>query len=525
MALPGKIIFNEIIPPSKFSLKTYVGETGDTIFKRMKFLRAIEEADISNDADEVDRIMEFYARDIQQISVPPPALPPRPDELSLVYDLFAEIRSTKLNSRRKNSTSSCFAESEGEQNAENERLSRKNAENESFKRKAAENEKSRRKDEQHVNTSVTNDPFRFESELETSLSGAIQGFKPSPSQSIPVPISSRPIQLAQKHILPQSLDRPTPTIRYNAKSGAGLGPTCRILVVDAVDNYPSALVQYYLEFFRVWTANTGGPWIFRRIQCAYVQGSDFQLDSRRSNPIRTKLTKTSSKFCHDHNLIKNVLSKDRSGRYYEAMSDEPDHILNTLRRDKFRPINRYNLRNYDYIIASHLDQAQTLEQYLHQRSVRLDEKSAQVLVLSMPIKRRDARDPTDMMGVAFESIAAFLESNFGWQYPQHPYTQAAFRTIFVRAKLIPFPDQSELDRQFRKAEQDSGCALHWTSHLGPEDERILAIVGLPGLFAGAKRVVNDVLIKYNWGYLPSYAILGSKIIIKSLPIALRSQIG
>ena len=61
-----------------FTFKTYDGDTKDTIQKRRRFLKAIEKAGISDSDNEVGRILAFYASDIQQITVPPPALPPRP---------------------------------------------------------------------------------------------------------------------------------------------------------------------------------------------------------------------------------------------------------------------------------------------------------------------------------------------------------------------------------------------------------------------------------------------------------------
>ena len=57
----------------------------------------------------------------------------------------------------------------------------------------------------------------------------------------------------------------TLSIGYATDNDAGLGPKCRILVIDAIDSYPSVIVQYHLEMLRLWTANTGGPWIFQSV--------------------------------------------------------------------------------------------------------------------------------------------------------------------------------------------------------------------------------------------------------------------
>ena len=75
-----------------FCYLVYEGETEDTILRRGRFIKAVEEAGVLDSEDEFERLSTFFASDIQQVAVPPPPLPPRPDELYLGHDLSSVVR-------------------------------------------------------------------------------------------------------------------------------------------------------------------------------------------------------------------------------------------------------------------------------------------------------------------------------------------------------------------------------------------------------------------------------------------------
>ena len=55
--------------------QTYTSDTKDTVQMRRKVLSALHLVDVPD--DDLERILAFYAREIQQIAIPPPPLPPR----------------------------------------------------------------------------------------------------------------------------------------------------------------------------------------------------------------------------------------------------------------------------------------------------------------------------------------------------------------------------------------------------------------------------------------------------------------
>ena len=495
-----------------FTFKTYDGDTVDTLSKRRSFLGAIEDAGILDSDDEVGRILAFFARDIQQVAVPPPPIPPRPKELDSGDQSFVKIGSG-LDPRANDLVSSNLTQQE-------QKIDRPSKGKHDVKH--PERRFSRRRTRRHVDPGLPNNSLRCVSIAEVSPPKA---FKTSPRSPSPLRPATDSIPTAPRSIHPKTPQsrppsaRPTPIMKYSLTSnGVGLGPQCRILVIDAVDSYPSAIVQYYLELFRVWTANTGGPWIFQTVQSAYIESGITYGGLPRLT------TNTAYKRCHDPNLVNKVLPEDDRVLVGGCLSQESTHIIDThiidthiidthiidthiidtLRKDRFRFIEDYNLGQYDYIIASRQDQTQLIERAIMRNSLP-GAKNAEILDLPMSILRNDVLQSKDMLRVAFKSIQSFLETKFGWQSPVRSSTGDPFKTAFVRTRLSTSLDLFELDRQNRKAEETSSCRLHWTSHPCEKGEKILAIVGPSRKIAEAKTIVDDVLIKYNWGHVMSQA--------------------
>ena len=75
----------------------------------------------------------------------------------------------------------------------------------------------------------------------------------SPHKSIHPPVSTPSASLSP------------PITKFIPFEGVPLGPRCRLLILDALEDNLALMVHTYLECFRVRTANAGGPWLFKTV--------------------------------------------------------------------------------------------------------------------------------------------------------------------------------------------------------------------------------------------------------------------
>ena len=466
------------------NFRTYDGDTEVTIRDRRNFLEAIEKGDVSHSHDEIARISAFYASNIQQIAIPPPTLPPRPTELQYDDDFHSDAGPIRYPRVEEAALVPSAEEQVAQRDGPSEGI--------------AHRVDAGASDDQVFLTSVSN--VSQPEVLPASQPGSSQ------SQSAPDPISVPPKPDQPGSPQPGvSRIRPTPGMDYTTNNGPKPSRECKILVVDQDKICFSVIVLWYMEILRVWTANTGGPWIFREIEDAYLMPTlqyetfcgfcGFYLYRIPINYPRADIREATR-----------LLAAKGKARFSDKLSGEVSQITDTINLSRCPDITYLDLWKYDYIIVPQQDHIQTINRQLYKASPRSEKVAPRILVLSMKTDitlSMISRSTEEMEGV-LQSIEEFMTTNFGWQRPQRQLEHGPFRTAFVRIKVKSYERYFEHDSadQLQKAEQESDCGLFWTKHLVcKKEERILAIVGTPEKIAAAKMMIDEILIKNRWGHV------------------------
>ena len=192
----------------------------------------------------------------------------------------------------------------------------------------------------------------------------------------------------------------------------------------------SIIAQTYLELVRIWTVNTTGDWLFKRVESAGVQ-------------VATKFSQSCSKFLKrpfhpGGDTPENAAIEAIAGRDEYFKSTEKDDVLARIRTHRSRGIDDWHFRKYDYMLCfskSAFDALQVLETQCWKKNAKNPSHATPAkvllvcnLVLDGTVESLTKAQVKVLVDTIKSGLQDFLTKAYGWKRPQRSIVQGPFRT-------------------------------------------------------------------------------------------------
>ena len=255
-----------------------------------------------------------------------------------------------------------------------------------------------------------------------------------------------------------------------------LGPDCNLLIAYTFEEDIVLIVQTYLEYFRLWTANHGGPWIFATVNRVHIDKRDnFWHDT----PLHLEcFSNYSSGLTYDHRELNNGMKIRR-----EALADMytdrevPTEIIYLL--DAHQDRRDYRLLDggldcFTFVLDVDAKDAQGMFPcpvaiQPHDRKKR-DEHIR--MLPDLKGQSVDCREERSRRRV-YDSIRRFLAINCGWETPQGTLTEGIYRTQYVMIENRRLYEP--LCELVEPVEQAHGCKINYVDSK-ERDKWVIAVV-------------------------------------------------
>ena len=390
----------------------YDGDSNATLKVRRSVRDALRQIQIAE--NDIERVLAFFANDIQQIAVPPPPLPPRmstPDsgsEQSLSAEssrMVAIPRLPQLPSQRAHKSK--------------RPLETAYRVNESLER--------------YPQSAYDSSPFRRTKERSSRVLPTID-------------VPARPI--------PNTL--------------ATLGPKCRFLILTPfqVEFDLTFVVHAYLEYLRILTACYGGPWIFKSVSKRFLSRGEFPsswTSGEMSESEGNGFSETDRRF----RLVRQFFRDLHGGHNIPGEMDDILRAMMVQGSYRIKPITVDDLNQFDYILVLHKDDGECYQRLPQDYGVtngqgkKWNDECIKFIDVGVP-HNNDVI--VDMDGEhVYERVRNFLATEFGWKYPQGAIMDGMSRTRII---TISMNRKDEfLDLAIRDVAKDwKSCRIYKITH-------------------------------------------------------------
>ena len=430
-------------------LTVYTDDTNDTLQMRRNIASALRHLGVA-DADS-ERVLAFFASDIQRIAVPPPLLPPRPSDWDAEDMEPSEAGTSRMVTARSSPIPDLLAE---ELDAETCHIPRARS---------------------YVPPFVTSDDDCSSDSERRNSADSISPPDQNTQNETPAP--------AAIEIEPDS----PPVV-----SKSPLGPNVRfLLVADKHVNFVM-VAQAYLELLRAKVASQRGFWMFYSVH-SVLMDSSIVYDPDRNN-------------CSS--IVRQVQYEARQYGYDGLLLTDP--ISEALFQSNRKFLSMDAIWDYDYILIWDRSQVDELKRLKGEAS-RYQKKIPRARILLLPgVDMTSTYQVREIVTPMCNQVMRFLERYFDWTAPNFQSTGpsiTAFVQITLKDVALRFIENSDrntvvqmIQDSFDWIECASGCTLHMSHHASPKKLQTVALVGSWDHCLMAKKHLHDILWEKNFGH-------------------------
>ena len=459
-------------------LTVYTNDTSDTLHMRRNIATALQRLGV-NDADS-ERVLAFYASDIQHIVVPPPPLPPRLRDWETQDTVFSEIKMPLCSEVLNSTTSTPILPQVYDLDAERvqpvEILPHLSPRAQSCISASL--------------ASHSNSLTLVSSEVDPESAHSTGIMSPSSYSTQDESPNQGDTKHAPEHFAPDPFFAPD---LDSLISKPQLHPSIRFLLVATKGGNSemiALLAQGYLELLRALTASSGGAWMFHSVQSICL------------NVIKTSYPSKN----HSRHIVDVVQKEFLAEDHGYARLKEP--ITNALYWNDLRKLDANEFLDYDFIFI--WDQRQFTELaglFDNAGSSEWREAFGRRAVVLSGVDTESLSLAQDLASPVCESIRDFLQRSFYWSAPVA--RPNSIFTDFVRVTLDSMEKSSDetwetykqgtVQQYFGQVERASGCKLYLSHHACQYQSEVVAVVGSMAQSAIAKKRLHSLLTTNHIG--------------------------
>ena len=241
---------------------------------------------------------------------------------------------------------------------------------------------------------------------------------------------------------------------------------CQILVVGEQNGAFSVMAQAYLELVRAWTANTGGPWLFHRVDSAgMVISSGFRKGPGRL--AEDGELRPSGKL-HSKDALRRLFQDPE----YFKTDDNPNEkmdIMDRMLSSKKRGIYDDDFTKFDYILCFNNKILEQLKRLSVLAQGEHPDKPNKATILNIGgLDSYSNNEPhSKVVKEVRNGIKGFLKKSLSWTRPPRAIDAGPYRTLFLRT---PIREHKMLllkkgAGNLKKLQSETNCQIHvaWQS--------------------------------------------------------------